>query len=66
MSDINREELNEIAQNYNIPIHLPTQTQDFWKKWNDRVNLSANELSDEELLKIIGSIQITMRKKSNS
>jgi hypothetical protein len=42
-----------IAQNYNIPIHLPTQTQGFWKRWNERINLSANELSDEELLKII-------------
>lgn len=43
----------EIAKNLSIPIHLPTQTQDFWKKWNETVNLSATEISDEELLDII-------------
>lgn len=42
-----------LAKKYNIPIHLPTQTQDFWKNWNETVNLSATELSDEELLNII-------------
>lgn len=46
-------EPNDLALKYNIPIHLPAQTQDFWKKWNETVNLSATELSDEELLSII-------------
>lgn len=46
-------EPDDLAKKYDIPIHLPTQTQDFWKKWNETVNLSATELSDEELLKII-------------
>lgn len=43
----------DIAKKYNLPICLPSQTQDFWKKWNETVNLSATELSDEELLRII-------------
>jgi len=38
---------------YNVPINLPTQTEDFWRKWNQKVNLNANELSDEELLEVI-------------
>jgi len=43
----------DLAKKYNIPVHLPAQTQDFWKNWNETVNLSATELSDDELLKII-------------
>lgn len=46
-------EPDDLAKKYNIPIHLPEQTQDFWKNWNETVNLSATELSDDELLKII-------------
>ena len=46
-------EPDDLAKKYAIPIHLPTQTQDFWKKWNETVNLSATQISDEELLKII-------------
>lgn len=46
-------EPNDLAEKYNIPVHLPAQTQDFWKNWNETVNLSASELSDEELLEII-------------
>ncbi len=46
-------EPDDLAKKYNIPIHLPEQTQDFWKNWNEIVNLSATELSDDELLKII-------------
>jgi hypothetical protein len=46
-------EPEDLANKYHIPIHLPAQTQDFWKKWNETVNLSATELSDEELLGII-------------
>ncbi len=43
----------EIAKKFDIPIYPPDQTRDFWKKWNETVNLAANELSGEELLKII-------------
>lgn len=43
----------DLAGEYNIPIHLPTPTPNFWRKWNKTVNLSADELSDKELLKII-------------
>jgi len=43
----------DLAKKYDIPIHLPTQTINFWKKWNEEVNLSASELSDEEMLAII-------------
>jgi len=46
-------EPEDIAKKYGIPIHLPAQTQDFWKNWNETVNLAANELSDEELFEII-------------
>lgn len=46
-------EPEDLAKKYNIPIHPPAQTQDFWKKWNEAVNLSATELSDAELLKIV-------------
>ena len=42
-----------LAKKYNIPIHLPTQTQDFWRKWNKNVNLLAEGLTDTDLLKII-------------
>lgn len=42
-----------LARQYNIPINLPTQTQDFWREWNERVNLPADKLSDEQLLEII-------------
>jgi len=43
----------DLMDQYNVPINLPTQTEDFWRKWNQKVNLNANELSDEELLEII-------------
>jgi len=42
-----------LASKYNIPIHLPTQTPNFWRKWNKKVNLNSDELSDEGLLEII-------------
>jgi len=50
--DLNLEP-DDLAKKYNIPVHLPAQTQDFWKKWNETVNLSATELTDKELLSII-------------
>ena len=46
-------EPEDLAKKYDIPIHLPTQTQDFWKKWNEKVNLNADGLTDEKLLEII-------------
>ncbi len=42
-----------LAQKYKIPIHLPVQTQDFWRQWNEEINLSAKKLSNRELLAII-------------
>lgn len=44
----------DLANKYDIPVHLPAQTEGFWRKWNERVNLNANELSERELLGIIG------------
>lgn len=46
-------EPEDLAKKYRIPIHPPTQTVDFWKNWNETVNLSAEDLSDSELLEII-------------
>jgi hypothetical protein len=43
----------ELMNRLNVPINLPTQTEDFWRKWNEKVNLNADKLSDGELLKII-------------
>lgn len=43
----------KLMEDFQVPIKLPEQTQDFWRKWNEKVNLDANELSDEELLGII-------------
>ena len=43
----------KLMKKYNIPIKLPTQTEDFWRKWNERVNINADELADEDLLDII-------------
>lgn len=49
----NKLEPEDIIKKFGIPIHLPEHTQDFWKKWNERVNLDANKLSDKELMGII-------------
>jgi len=49
----NTQKPEDLMNKYYIPINLPTQTEDFWRKWNMKVNLNANELSDEELLEII-------------
>lgn len=49
--DLHRPE--ELMRKYNVPINLPTQTEDFWRKWNQKVNLNADKLSEEELLEII-------------
>jgi len=42
-----------LAKEYNIPIHLPMKKKDFWRKWNKKVNLSIDSLSDQKLLNII-------------
>jgi len=44
----------DLMKKYKIPIHLPTQTSNFWREWNKKVNLNADELTDEKLLEIIG------------
>lgn len=44
---------DELMEKYNVPINLPTQTEDFWRKWNETVNLNADELSEGELLEVI-------------
>lgn len=46
-------EPSKIAKKYGIPIHLPAHTKNFWKKWNERVNLSANNLTDRQLKQLI-------------
>ena len=46
-------EPKDLAEKYEVQINLPEQTQDFWKKWNEEVNLSAKDMEDNELLKII-------------
>lgn len=46
-------EPKDLAEEYGIPINPPEQTQDFWKKWNEEVNLSAKGMADNELLEII-------------
>ncbi|MEK7526204.1 MAG: hypothetical protein AAB546_01860 [Patescibacteria group bacterium] len=43
----------DIASNFNIPLHLPDHTAEFWKNWSESVNLSADGLSDKEMLEII-------------
>ncbi|OGM29500.1 hypothetical protein A2630_00710 [Candidatus Woesebacteria bacterium RIFCSPHIGHO2_01_FULL_44_10] len=43
----------DLMKKYNVPINSPTQTEDFWRKWNEKVNLNADQLADEELLEII-------------
>jgi len=43
----------EIAGIYNIPINPPPNSLNFWHKWNKRVNLLADEISDNKLMGII-------------
>jgi uncharacterized protein YjbK len=43
----------DLMKKYDIPINLPKQTEDFWRKWNEKVNLNADNLTDGELLEII-------------
>lgn len=42
-----------VANDLKIPIHLAGQTQDFWKEWNEKINLNAKELPDSKLMEII-------------
>lgn len=42
-----------LMRKYDVTINLPTQTEYFWRKWNKKVNLNADELSEKELLEII-------------
>lgn len=43
----------DLMKKLNVPINLPTQTEDFWRKWNKKVNLNANKISDKKLLEIV-------------
>jgi hypothetical protein len=42
-----------IALELKLPLNLPENTSEFWKQWNRKVNLSAKDLTDKELLAII-------------
>ncbi|PIV01048.1 hypothetical protein COS54_01740 [Candidatus Shapirobacteria bacterium CG03_land_8_20_14_0_80_39_12] len=46
-------EPEEIAEEFNIPIHLPEHTAEFWDNWSKEVNFSADELSEEDFKKLI-------------
>lgn len=46
-------EPEEIAEKFDIPIHLPEHTAEFWDNWSRAVNFYADELSEEKLLAII-------------
>lgn len=46
-------EFENLMKDLSIPIHLPRQTENFWRKWNKKVNLFADTLSNEELSEII-------------
>jgi hypothetical protein len=42
-----------VAGDFKIPVHLPMKSIDFWREWNNKVNLSADSISDRDLLTII-------------
>lgn len=42
-----------LMKELNIPIHLPTQTEDFWRRWNEKVNLFSDNFPEEELIEVI-------------
>ena len=42
-----------VASQLTIPINPPGDSQEFWKDWNSRINLNADDLNDNELLGII-------------
>ncbi|MCX8035405.1 MAG: hypothetical protein N3A71_04015 [Candidatus Dojkabacteria bacterium] len=44
-----------IATELGLEVDLPEDTPEFWKNWNDAVNLCADQLSDEELIEIFRS-----------
>ncbi|MFZ5365748.1 MAG: hypothetical protein ACOZBZ_00460 [Patescibacteria group bacterium] len=45
----------DIASKFNMPIDSPLTTPEFWKQWNESVNLYADQLSDDELKNIISN-----------
>ncbi len=45
----------DITTQLGLELDLPEDTPEFWKNWNDTVNLSADQLSDEELVDLIRS-----------
>jgi len=46
-------EPEEIAEKFDIPVRLPEHTAEFWDNWSKEVNFSADELSKEDLGKLI-------------
>jgi hypothetical protein len=43
----------KIASELEIPVNLPEHTAEFWDKWSKEVNFYADDLSDEEIVKLI-------------
>ena len=56
----------EIITKFEMPVNSPNKTPEFWKEWNSKVNLSADLLTDEQLLEIIKSYLYQDSKSSNS
>lgn len=46
-------EPEEIAEKFDIPVHLPEHTATFWDNWSRTVNFCADKLSEKKLLTII-------------
>ena len=46
-------EPEEIAEKFDIPVRFPEHTAEFWDNWSKEVNFSADELSKEDLGKLI-------------
>jgi hypothetical protein len=46
-------EPSDIANKYNVTINPPSHEPGFWKEWNEKVNLNADKLTEEELLDIV-------------
>lgn len=44
---------SEIAEELELELDLPGTEADYWRKFNEEVNLYAKDLSEEEILKII-------------
>lgn len=54
VKDLNLEP-KQIAAELGLELDIPENTPEFWKNWNNTVNLYAKDLSDSELLEIFKS-----------